>query len=332
MTYKVSVDSQLRGFWYAPNGSDESSGESLEVPFLTIQAGIDAAAALIPPPSFNLNGFVTAAQGGIFDEPFVLVDSVNLNGLECVLETDTDVTATMASNLLFNFTGLINSQAGGITLMCKDVIFSAVEILFLSVTGEGGICMDISGNTGSFASNCSSISITADNGIGYNITSTMFTPIDLKTDVASLSSTGATFMIYNPVDDHDECVVNVSTIESNFGTDTVGFIVKGGHLVIESTGIIHANMVIRVESGAFVDMNAAHVHGDIIVDEGGELNILILDHSEGEIINNGVIHGNINGRNYGDYLDDYDRILTSVSGDVLVSEAGNLLISDEGSL
>ena len=119
MTFKTNIDAQVRGFYFAPNGNDNSSGETVEVPKLTIQAAIDAAANLIPPPTPGGTGqaTVTAAQGGAFFDPIILVDACSIDGTNTSLNiSNSPVSATMAGSVALNMNVITNSQNNGVCL------------------------------------------------------------------------------------------------------------------------------------------------------------------------------------------------------------------------
>jgi len=113
VSYKSNINTQLRGFYYAASGNDTFSGETLEVPKLTIQAAILAANALTPPPSAANIALVTGSQGGSFTTGFILSSFIQFNGQDTSISTTTAFAVTLASGLRCRIEAVSNAQASG---------------------------------------------------------------------------------------------------------------------------------------------------------------------------------------------------------------------------
>lgn len=287
LAYKSNIDSQLRGFWFAPNGLDTNSGETLEVPKLTIQAAIDSAAALVPPPSFNFSGFVTAAQGGEFFDPFVMVESVSLDGTNCNLIVDAPIAVTMASSGLFNMTAISNAQDSGICVKVEDNTIRGIDLLFMGVEGDNGIGMEISGTVSDLFSSTRLITLEGENSTGYDITSTNSNPIDIDVKVVNLTADGTTFINYNPVTTTDVTNVNVSTVETDAAMITgTAFDLDNGILVVRA-GVINTPTFATLDNSSQLTIRAQTIAGDLILNEASACTIKSVAFYVGDIdVNN----------------------------------------------
>ena len=271
MAFRSNIDFQERGFYFAASGSDISSGKTLETPKLTIQAAIDAAAALDPIPSATDIGLVTAAQGGSFDESFVLADFVQFNGEDSTIITDAAIAVTLASGARFRLTNVTNSQAAGVAFLINDQNLLDVFCQRVSCTGAGGKIFSIVGTVDNIFIEPKQMVIDGLGSTGIVFTGATTSPIDINVDTVQLIANNTIFVDHDPVSSTDVMNVSVSTVESTSFTGTTAFNVQNGELLVPVAGSITADTVINVESGAKLIISANDMTGNIIVADGGTL-------------------------------------------------------------
>jgi len=305
MSRKANIDPQIEGFYFAESGDDAFSGESFELPKRTVQEAINAAAALSPD---LLNpALVSAAQGGSFNEGFALPGFVNFDAPNAQFITSQSVSITLGSGQICRIFGVRNGSNNSTCFLYDGKSLAGTRALFCVVSGDDSIGYEIKGTSEGVFSNCDRLTVGGDRSIGIKITGTFVDPIDVDGDVVLLNGEDSVYIDYNPTDDLDACVVDMSTVFSSGATvfssgsaTTTGYIVRSGHLTIQGA-ILVVETAIEVKSGAEADLRQETVIGNIIVDSGGVLNVDILDHKFGTITNNGTINGIINGVPFGTY-------------------------------
>lgn len=300
MSFKSNVNSQIRGFWFAPSGSDSSGGGSLEVPKLTVQAAIDAASALDPPPSQGTNqATCTASQGGAFNAPIVCANAVNVDITGGSINVSAPVVVELASSMLFQTNSIVSLAAAGIAVNCNGVSVAASDTIFIGIFGAAGIGVKTEGTIEDLFILARLIAMGAAGAIGIQVLSTNTDILTIELGRASLDANNTTFLDYNPPNSTDICAINGSSVKKeSAATGTTAFLVKSGHLSISIT-TIEADIAIQVDNGAECCMTASDVNGDIVVASGGVLHCEISHHT-GTITNNGTIHGRINDQYFGD--------------------------------
>ena len=297
---KGNIDPAARHFYFALSGDDGRDGTSQEIAKRLPQSAIAATATLTPPPDINNTALVSEAQGGVFPDSFVLPGFVNFDAPNATFFNGDPVTCTVGSAQVCRVFGLRNTANGGAACRIADQSLAGVQALFAATDGTGARCFEITGNVEGIFVNCDRLSAFNDNDTIFFITASSPDPIDIDIDVALLVGDNSTFMDFNPPNPNDVCVVNASSIHTvgatqtaAAGIGTMGYRARSGHLTVVSGGVLHADTVIYVHSGAEMDISQATVGGDIVVEAGGVLNVNILDHEYGTITNNGVINGRI---------------------------------------
>jgi len=318
VSFRGNIDVQIRGFYYAASGNNSFSGETLEVPKLTIQAAIDEATNLIPAPSGSDLALVTAAQGGSFTDGFILTDFVQLNGQDTTIAATQTVAAIMASGLRCRMENVSNFQASSTVFMISGLSDVGIFSARIGASGAGTKGVTIAGTVTNIFIDSSDLVIDGVGATGLEITSTNTNPVDINIDIGSLAANNTTFMDYNPATAASECVVHVSSIDMGVFTGTTAFLVQAGILIIESAGDIRADTFMTVKSGAKVRITSNHTVGSIIVESGGLLQMIgvlvdgtitidaggtmeadIISHT-GTLTINGTLKGQINSTFYGD--------------------------------
>lgn len=303
MTNKANIDPQVRGFYFSQSGSSKFDGATFERPKATMQQAIDAAAALSPIPNPTAIAVISSAQGGTFPAGFTLVDSVQFNGQDVSILASEAVIITLASSLNCQLTSIVNTFSGGTCFKVDTEFNVGIDVSFIGVFATG-IAVEVTGVCDDIFLVLSQIFLGASGAVALDITSTTTTPIDIDINNISMVANDTTFLNYNPVSATDACVMNVSEINKNGTTGGEGFMVMSGHLTVRA-GLVDVDTVLHVESGAEMDFDAQTVSGDIIVDAGGILNVLVVHHESGTITNNGTINGIIGSNTEESYFGTY---------------------------
>lgn len=299
MAFKSNENPQGRGFFWAPSGDDRQSGQSPENAKKLPQSAIDAAAESVPPPSGLQPVLVTASQGGATSEGFILEEGIAFTATESSFIVSQPVGITMASSLSCRITTIVNLEDNSTGVLFSDTVRCAINASFFGVNGANMVGLDINGTCDDIFATISQMSLTGVGSTGIRITASSPTPIDINMNTVLLDVDDTTFFDYNPVSAADVAIISVSSVVKNGATGTTAFIARQGQLTIEVAGTIRADSAIIVESGATVEIFAAMVEGDIIVEAGGTLKCRILTHPTGTITNNGTIDGVIDEVRYG---------------------------------
>lgn len=317
MTSKKNIIEEPRGFYYSPQGDDILDGDSIEVPKKTIQAAIDAAEALIPPPSQSDNATVTEAQGGIFLEDIELCESILFQGLQTTIVGSGPVVVKGSNFLSFRPQTVVALSNNAISVELIDALSFGCNFSFCGANGDNATAFDISGDCDDIFITCSSVRLQGDGGVGFNVTANSPTPIDINVNTGVMDNDNQIFFEWNQTMPSEASVINISTITST-GTGNEAIHAMAGNLNI-STQLISCDSICTVEDGATLTMDANILVGNILVKDGGRLvlksvgvlagdltvdsgGIVACDitvHDSGSIINNGVINGNINGEYFG---------------------------------
>ncbi|MEE8289713.1 MAG: hypothetical protein V3R25_09915 [Nitrosomonadaceae bacterium] len=299
MAFKSNENEQARGFFWAPSGDDRQGGKSRETAKLLPQSAIDAAMLLVPPPSGPQPALVTASQGGATNVGFVLEEGIAFTAEESSFIVSQPVGVTMASSLACTFTTIVNLEGNSDCVLFDGLSRSAVNARFMGVNGSNGVGLNITGNCDDIFATISQITLVGAGSTGIAITAASPTPIDININTVLLDVDDTTFLDYNPVSPSDVAVIAVSSVVKNGATGTTGFVAREGILIVEVAGTIRADSALIVEDGATLEIFAAMIEGDIIVEAGGILKCRILTHPTGTITNNGTIDGVIDEVRYG---------------------------------
>lgn len=287
-----NIDPQERGFYFAESGLNKFDGATFERPKKSIQDAIDAASALIPPPSASATAQVSAAQGGTFTEGFTLAEGIQFEAVNVTLITDLPVSVTLASFLLCRLSGLQNEQDDGVCFLVDGKFSVGLRTLFTGVLGEDGIGFKITGSNRSIFMSSDQMIISGVGAVGCDITGTSTDPIDINIDSVLLTGDDTAFCNYNPDNSSDSCVINISTIQTQGAINTTGYVAENGLLVAIQQGVLIVGVAAHVKSGAIMILDCSNVIGDIIIDSGGILSANIVRFS-GTITNNGFLDGQI---------------------------------------
>jgi len=292
MAFKSNIDGQIRGFYFAASGDDQLSGETLEVPKLTIQAAINAAAALIPVPSATDLAIVSASQGGSFTNSFVMADFVQVNGVNTSINATAAIAITMANSAELILTSAANSQASSTVLDVTGKTFVASFVGVLGTIGASSIGASVSGTVSNIFFDTPQVLCDGTGSTAFSITSTNTTAVDINVDTVNFLGNDTTFIDHNPANVTDVTNVSVSSIEKNSSTGTTAFLVQNGLLSVESAGTIDAADAIQVTGAGTLIIDANEINGDITVDAGATLKCNIRNFT-GTLTNNGTIQGTI---------------------------------------
>lgn len=319
MSYKSNINGQLRGFYYAASGDDAFSGQTIEVPKLTIQAAIDAAIASVPAPSQTNLVLVTGSQGGSFTEGFILGNFVQFNGQDTSISAAAITVITLASGLRCRIEAVSNSQANGNVFLLNDVVDSALFCGRCGITGTGSsFGVILAGTLRDVFVNITALEIQAVGATGITVISSNTEPVDINVGTVGLEANNTTFITKNAAAVSDLTVLSVSSVDTGIFTGTTAFNVTRGILVVETAGDINAvaaivvgaqgvlritagqiTGAITVQSGGLLQIIASQVTGNITVDSGGIIESDIISHV-GTVTNNGTLTGQINSTFYGD--------------------------------
>jgi len=303
MTNKANIDPQVRGFYFSQSGSSRFDGATFERPKATMQQAIDEAAALVPIPNPTAIAVISSAQGGTFNNGFTLVDSVQFDGRDVSILASEAVIITLASSLSCSLTSIVNTFSGGTCFKIDTEFNVGIDVSFIGVFATG-TAVEVTGVCDDIFLVLSQIFLGAPGAVALDITSTTTTPIDVDINNISMVANDTTFLNYNPVSATDDCVLNVSEVNKNGTTGGEAFMVRSGHLTVRA-GLVDVDTVLHVFSGAEMDFNAQTVTGDIIVDAGCILNVIVMHHESGTITNNGTINGIIGSDTLTSYFGTY---------------------------
>lgn len=297
---KVFIPAALREFYVSNVGNDSNSGESLMFPLLTLQVGLDAAGAVDPPPGVFNPSQVNAEDGGLFDTGTITIpSSVNFFGTHSQFRSLASPMVELGSFSICEMQKVLMS-AGTIlfNLDAKQSINVQVTLLISNLASSIGF--NLAGGSQDIFLECNRLRQSGASSIGVNVTNTFTAGTDLVVNVEAVNfeANDTTFFKYDPMDATVRAVVSVSTINNEGFTGTTAFDVLNGVLVVEQDGIVNADTVCRVASGATLHLDSSLCVGDIIVDAGGTL-IARIDTHVGTLTNNGTIEGFIGGQDFG---------------------------------
>jgi len=261
MALKSNVDNQVRGFYFAASGSDDFDGATIERPKATMQQAINAAVALSPPPSNVATANVTAAQGGSFSGGFAMAEFVSFNGQDVSLINSDAVSVTMSSNVGLELTTLVNFTAGATCVLIDGNSLLGFTAGFLGASGAGGIAVNITGAVADIFCDTSRVRLQGVGSIGYKITSTGTSPIDINVNTVGLEADNTVFVDYAPVS--GTTVVNVSAVEQNGVTGTIAFKAVSGELIVIA-GRVVTETVADISGDAQFSLKCNAMQGDTI--------------------------------------------------------------------
>ena len=145
MTYKHNIDDNSRGFYYAASGDDAWDGKSVETPKKTIQAAIEAANVLVPPPSAGQLATVEEAQGSTFFEDIVLYDRISVEGSLTAIVTSGAVGIQLASTLSFNPRAIISTSANQTLILIDGEEQLGANISSMTLGGDSATGISLIG-------------------------------------------------------------------------------------------------------------------------------------------------------------------------------------------
>jgi len=273
MSLKSNIDPDPRGFFYADSGKNIWDGKTIELPKKTIQAAIDAAAALSPSPGDTAR--VKEAQGGVYNETITLANSVLFEGTQTAIITSGAIAVTAADNIRCDLQAAINTSVGGIGLSINGSVSFSANLAAIRALGANGIAVEIKGTVDDIFVKGTQIVLDGDGSIGFKITSSHTTALDINSDVFKFGDINQTFFEYDTVNTTDLCDLNISTVESDSGggaggyLGTKGIIVRNGRLKVR-IGSLSAKTFVEVESGGRLSIQGNAIGGDTIIKDGGE--------------------------------------------------------------
>jgi len=272
MSYKSSINDQIRGFNFSTSGTDtEADGTTAERAFRTITKALTSAAALSPPPSQINTAQIVASQPGTFNESITMEDFVTLLGSGVVLINSDSVSVEISSSAACTLDTVINAGASNTAININGKNLAFVDIPFLQTSGANGTALNITGAVSDISCDFDRVVASGDGGTAINIVSTQTNPIKINVGTMGLDANNTTFVDYNPPNATDEAVVRVSAIKNDSFTGTTAFLAQGGSLAIESSGLLKADTILRVQSGNSTRFTGTNIIGGIIVETGGTL-------------------------------------------------------------
>lgn len=325
MSEKGNIDPADETFYYAENGKVVNDGRSFELPKgPLIQSAIDAASAMGPTTraSGNDSARVKEGQGGIYNQTVELADFVLFDGPQTTIMSGNPATITAANNTSFNCQAVANTADGGIALDINASLSFQYNIESMAVSGNGGIAVSLSGVSDNIVGVCTELTLSGNNCIGIDITSTNPTPSDLNYDAVSMDGDDCTFVRVNQSSVFDVTTVEVSSIgqvgtggkaihllSTNLGSIVLSSPIINGDVLIEGGGIVLdatvVNQAVTIKSGAVATFKSIGVQfGSLTIEAGGELNVICVNCPGLLTIDPAAtVNGNINGQDYGSYID-----------------------------
>ena len=309
MTYKHNIDDNSRGFYYAASGDDAWDGKSVETPKKTIQAAIEAANVLVPPPSAGQLATVEEAQGSTFFEDIVLYDRISVEGSLTAIVTSGAVGIQLASTLSFNPRAIISTSANQTLILIDGEEQLGANISSMTLGGDSATGVSLIGL-------CSAVFITLSeiraSGMGATVidyAGESLISSDFNFNTVNLNNDNQTFFKYAPTKPDDSVDINLSSlaIGSSLPTGTTGFVIDGGFLKVRA-GTLVAGVVATVGVAGTFTASCNVISGDTI--------------SEGVVVYDtvGVIFGNLETTATGSIL----WRGTTITGNV--TNAGNMSI------
>lgn len=313
MGSKFDIIPDERRFYY--NGSQPGNtldGRSLALAKKTMQGAIDGASALSPNP--GATALVKEGQGGFTTESIVLGDSVLFEGTQTSIVTSDPVAVTAANNITFKIQAAIALAPGGVAVLIEDTLSFGCYLDAARAVGNGGIIYDIKGICDDIFIRADQMAIDGIGTIGFNITATSETAIDVNGDTVLIEGTNNTLVDFSPPDADTVLSFDCSTIETT-GTNSTGFMIRGGTAIIKSQNL-GADIALHAENGSTTVFNVDAIGGDIIADDSCQVTIPA----------SAVLFGNIN-------VNDTSTVQTTIKtiqGNTNVEPGANIsIISDQ---
>lgn len=306
MALKSNLDPPATGVYFALNGKSEFDGATPERPKPKIQEAIDVAEASSPSPSPGNTYSVIAAQGGNFTESVVMADSVLLRAEDVTMVIDAPVALTAANLTNITSATIINNQDGGAVFKIDGKSSFGVQLLYCSCEGENSSIYEVTGTCSSLFLNVNSNQVVGDDGICYNFTGVADTVLFFNAEEIDLlgndcigirwAGTGTGSSSINAITSN---AINARSGTVLLGISTIAFKIESGTYVAD-IGVSNTDALCIVESGARLDLGCLSASGNILVEAGGVLNCIIVEFT-GNIVNNGIINGIIDGQYFGTY-------------------------------
>ena len=302
-------NNEVRAAFVSVNGDDDKTGESNTFAFATLGKAKDRIDNLTPPPSIFNQASIVALSSGVFQEQLEIPDFVQVqtSGVT-VFSTETDYTVKAASFSLFEFLSCTN-QGGGAAILIDGKSSSGLNGSFASAE-NGGWAVDVKGDSEDVFIDINQMRTTSAGALRVN-TTTNDTAIVVNTDEISLDQNNdvALDITIGP-GGFSGRVGNIFSASGITGTEVV---FRGGMVNLQGDRMKVGTVTIM--SGAEVWLNDYLIDGDIVVEAGGILHCRIYQDPSGTITNNGVINGNINGVNYGSFVQPDGKYITMENND-----------------
>ena len=318
MSTRTNINAQVRGVFFAESGDDAWSGQSAELPKATIPAAITAVMALDPPPSLASTAQVTASQGGLFSNSFVLPDFVQLLAEGVSLTVSDPNAITLGSALLCQITTVINNQNSGSCFNIDGKFSVGIDARFGSANGGSSSVVVLTGACDDIFITVSQIALVGDSSAGFLVDASSPTPIDININTVTMDGDNTCLLDWNTPSLNDIGSIDVSTI-TEAGSGGEIFTVRSGRLEVDAI-VLSATSITTVKSGAQFSLDAQVVVGNTLVESGGfaiydsiglilgdieveagaTLEIICHRHT-GSLTIDGTLNGLINGIPYGTY-------------------------------
>jgi hypothetical protein len=285
MGHRSNISHQARGFYYAASGENILDGRSLEAPKKTIQAALDGALTLTPPPSTSATAFVREAQGGLYFEDLTLYDSVLFDGSQTTIVSAGAVGVSAANFVSFRPQTLVNNTTGASCLEVDGVESFGINMAAMFIGGDSGVGFDVKGACDNLFFSVNQVELRGDGCTGVEVTASSNTPMDFNFNTCSFQYSNATFFVFNPPGGDDTADLNISSLADPGGVSpsflgTTGIVVNEGRLKVRA-GSLQAETVLNVGAGGVLSVSADAVVGAITSAGGAVLDTV------------GIIAGNL---------------------------------------
>ena len=325
MSFRSNIFPTGRQFHFNPAGEDRLDGKGPETAVETPTRTIALVNALDPPPSGQLRASIVSSADGVYADGLLLPAFTTFNAPSTSVITTDAVNITAASSQPVFVGSLLNFVSDSTLYLIDglDRVAANVETMVVgSAFATDCFGFVVSGSCGQIFARLTTGVLQGDGATLISHTATCTTPFDYNIDEVSFFNTNQTLLDFDPPGPNDQASVNITTAQRDFFSPTTGstiFKARAGRLIAKAE-VLSAETICEVFGGAefstdfqiglgdifvrdggeMVLKSAGILVGDIVVDEGGLLNVNVNFHV-GEVFEheNGTINGWIDGEPYG---------------------------------
>jgi len=318
MTNKIEDPTTSRDIYFNPAGDPDWSGFSPANAVDSPTTAVAKAIALDPAPSGENIASIVASESGLYSDGVDLPEFVSAIAPIARIATDDAITLVVNGFQVVEWGSLSNMCVSGIVMELDDVDRALVtlaqavggaidQVTAPIVTSTNGVVFNITGDTNNIEFNITSLRLAGDGWTGFNVNPDVASPFNFRVDTVRAGGDDVELMHFNPVDGDTTGSMTTGNMIIEGATNVSGYKVSNGTLTVVD-GNIEADTYIHVESGGTLVIIGGNTSGDITVDSGGRLVCILQNHTSGTITNNGTIDGIINGRRYGNWINNnYDE-------------------------